>query len=49
MVILNGMWVAGTGIERVRTVVEIFSEVFKEAVTSIKILLGRNEEIQSTL
>ena len=48
MVILNGMWVAGTGVERIRTVGEIFSEVFKEALISIKIVLGRNDEIQST-
>ena len=48
IVILNGMWVAGTGVERIRTVGEIFSEVFKEALISIKIVLGRNDEIQST-
>ena len=49
IVILNGMWVAGTGIERVTTVGEIFSEVFKEAILSIRILLGINNETQATL
>ena len=49
IVILNGMWVAGTGMERVSSVGEIFSEVFKEAIVSINLLLGRNKDTQATL
>ncbi len=49
IVILNGMWVAGTGMERVSSVGEIFSEVYKEAIVSINLLLGRNKDTQATL
>ena len=48
LVILNGMWVAGTGMKRISTVGNIFVDVFNEAIISIKILLGKGVESQST-
>ena len=48
LVILNGMWVAGTGIKRISTVGTIFVDVYNEAIISIKILLGKGVEGQST-
>ena len=48
LVILNGMWVAGSGIKRISTVGNIFVDVFNEAIISIKILLGKDIESQST-
>jgi len=47
-VILNGMWVAGTGFQRITTVADIFTDVFKEAIHSIMILLGKDVDGQST-
>lgn len=47
-VILNGMWVAGSGFQRITTVADIFTDVFKEAIHSIMILLGKDVDGQST-
>ena len=39
-VILNGMWVAGSGIQRFTTVIDIFRDVAKDTLEAIGILIG---------
>ena len=40
IVILNGMWVAGSGIQRFTTVIDVFREVGKDVLEALKILIG---------
>ena len=40
IVILNGMWVAGSGIQRFTTVIDVFREVGKDILEALKILIG---------
>ena len=39
-VILNGMWVAGSGLQRVTTVIDIFRDMVKDTIEAMGILLG---------
>ncbi len=48
IVILNGMWVAGSGFERVTTVIEIFRDVAKDTVEAMIILLGSRDNSGAT-
>ena len=38
-VIMNGMWVAGSGLQRLTTIIDIFRDVVKDAVEAMGILL----------
>ena len=47
-VIMNGMWVAGSGFERVTTVIDIFHDVVKDTVEAMRILLGSRRNSGAT-
>ena len=48
IIILNGMWVSGTGTQRLTTLVEIFRDIFSDFVEIWNILVGKDNEDKSS-
>ena len=40
LVILNGMWVGGTGIQRIRTLGDLAKDVYGDVIESFSVLFG---------
>ncbi len=47
-VIMNGMWVAGSGIQRFTTIIDIFSDVGRDVIEALKILFGSRDHNSAT-
>ena len=44
LVILNGMWVGGTGIQRIRTLGDLAKDVYGDVIESFSVLFGLSEQ-----
>ena len=47
-VIMNGMWVAGSGIQRFTTILDVFRDVCKDAIEALRILIGSRAHNSAT-
>ncbi len=47
-VIMNGMWVAGSGIQRFTTILDVFRDVGKDAIEAFRILIGSRAHNSAT-
>ena len=47
-VIMNGMWVAGSGIQRLTIILDVFLDVGKDAIEAFRILIGSRAHNSAT-
>ena len=43
LIILNGMWVSGTGMQRFKTVTDLSKDISEDLVEAFRALIGHNE------